>query len=93
MNVKELEYYLDTISVGYNDDEASKIVDLVNEMEDYISLLKNVDTEGIDGLAYPFDIEVDFLREDIVDHILKVEDVVKNTKSHQGDYVKFVKVV
>lgn len=59
----------------------------------FVEDLNEIDTEGVEPLIYPYDIETSFLREDESIHIINREDALKNAK-HVKDYqIQVPKVV
>ena len=59
----------------------------------HVAVLEKIDTEGKEPLAYPYEIETSFLREDEPVDVISCEDVLKNAKSVQDDQIKVPKVV
>ncbi len=56
-------------------------------------LLKLLILRGIEPLAFPYEIETTFLREDVADHIISREDALKNAHDVQENQIKVPKVV
>lgn len=76
-----------------SDDEVD---DLVNEYEVFmaqVKALEAIDTSGIEPLAYPYEIETTYLREDIPTDIISNSDVLKNAGSVEDGQIKVPKVV
>ena len=59
----------------------------------HVQALEAIDTEGIEPLAFPYEIETTFLREDVADHIISREDALKNAHDVQENQIKVPKVV
>ena len=59
----------------------------------HVAVLEKIDTEGVDPLAYPYEIETAFLREDEPVDIISREDVLKNAKCVEDNQIKVPKVV
>ena len=58
-----------------------------------VSVLEKIDTTGVEPLAYPYEIETSFLREDNPVDVISLEDVLANAKSVQENQIKVPKVV
>lgn len=58
-----------------------------------IKQLQEIDTEGVEPMVYPFEQEVQYLREDVVEHVISQEDALCNVKEVSLGHVKLPKVV
>lgn len=58
-----------------------------------VSMLQDIDVDGVEVMSYPFAEETSWLREDVVDHTLDQELAFKNAPRINGDYFEIVKVV
>ena len=58
-----------------------------------IKQLQEIDTEGVEPMVYPFEQEVPYLREDVVEHVISQEDALCNVKEVSLGHVKLPKVV
>lgn len=63
--------------------------DLTKQME----LLDKIDTTHIEAMAYPFEEETQFLREDCVNHTLTQEEALANAPKVSGGQIVVPKVV
>lgn len=69
---------------------------LVQEYEvfmHHVEVLNHIDTTDVEVLAYPYEIETTFLREDEVTNVKEVSEVLKNAPSIQDNQIKMPKVV
>lgn len=69
---------------------------LVKEYElfmHYVDVLNEIDTTDVEIMAYPYEIETSFLREDEPNNVKPVEEVLKNAPSVQENQIKMPKVV
>ncbi len=69
---------------------------LVKEYEVFMShveVLDKIDTTGVEIMAYPYEIETTFLREDEPNHVVSVEDVLKNAPSQENQQINMPTVV
>lgn len=94
MDKEEMLKKLGLKTMFYISDE--EMPDLVEEYEifmNHVRVLESIDTEGVEPLAYPYEIETSFLREDDPNDVISREDVLKNAKSVQENQIKVPKVV
>lgn len=76
-----------------SDAEMAELVDEYDVFMNHVAVLEEIDTEGIEPLAYPYEIETIFLREDEPVDIISLEDALSNAKSVQDNQIKVPKVV
>ena len=76
-----------------NDEEAQ---DIKNEFDVLISqmrLLEKIDTDNIEPMVYPFETANHFLREDVVENVLPIKEVLKNAPKEKNGFFVTQKVV
>ena len=71
--------------------EMPELVDEYDIFMNHVAVLEEIDTEGIEPLAYQ--IETTFLRDDEPIDIISLEDALSNAKSVQENQIKVPKVV
>lgn len=76
-----------------SDEEMPELVEEYEIFMNHVSVLEKIDTAGKAPLAYPYEIETSFLREDEPIDVISQEDVLKNAKSVQDNQIKVPKVV
>ena len=76
-----------------SDVEMPELVDEYDIFMNHVAVLEEIDTEGIEPLAYPYEIETTFLRDDEPIDIISLEDALSNAKSVQENQIKVPKVV
>lgn len=76
-----------------SDGEMPELVDEYDIFMNHVAVLGEIDTEGIEPLAYPYEIETTFLRDDEPIDIISLEDALSNAKSVQENQIKVPKVV
>lgn len=76
-----------------SDDEMPALIEEYNMFMNYVQFLESIDTQDVEPLAFPYEVETTFLREDEVSHIISREDALKNAKSVQDYQIKVPKVV
>lgn len=93
MEKSKILEYLDEWYYTANEEELVHIIDFVSGVEADLQYFDKIDTTGIEPAHWAFDVEVDYLREDVVNHLLSNEEALANAASTQDGYVKYVKVV
>ena len=73
--------------------EMPELVDEYDIFMNHVAVLEEIDTEGIEPLAYPYEIETTFLRDDEPIDIISLEDALSNAKSVQENQITVPKVV
>jgi aspartyl-tRNA(Asn)/glutamyl-tRNA(Gln) amidotransferase subunit C len=76
-----------------SDEEAQLIVDEFELLDKQLSILNEIDTEGVEEMIYPFDVETSFLREDEVSHVLDKELALSNATKVKEGHIVVPKVV
>ena len=76
-----------------SDGEMPELVDEYDIFMNHVAVSEEIDTEGIEPLAYPYEIETTFLRDDEPIDIISLEDALSNAKSVQENQIKVPKVV
>ncbi|MCD7949408.1 MAG: Asp-tRNA(Asn)/Glu-tRNA(Gln) amidotransferase subunit GatC [Erysipelotrichaceae bacterium] len=76
-----------------SDEEMPALVEEYNIFMSHVKALEAIDTSNVEPLAFPYEIETTFLREDIADHTISREDALKNTKCVKDNQIKVPKVV
>ena len=76
-----------------SDDEMPALIEEYNMFMNHVQFLESIDTQDVEPLAFPYEVETTFLREDEVSHIISREDALKNAKSIQDYQIKVPRVV
>lgn len=76
-----------------SDEEMPELIEEYDIFMNHVAVLEKIDTKGKEPLAYPYEIETSFLREDEPVDVISREDVLKNAKSVQDNQIKVPKVV
>lgn len=69
---------------------------LVKEYEvfmNHVEVLEKIDTADVEIMAYPYEIETTFMRNDEVEYVISVEDALLNATSVEENQIKMPKVV
>lgn len=73
--------------------EMNEFINEYDRFMSYVDMLEKIETKGVMPLAFPYEIETSFLREDKSGIALKQEEVLKNAKSVMDGQMKVPKVV
>ncbi|MDP2814220.1 MAG: Asp-tRNA(Asn)/Glu-tRNA(Gln) amidotransferase subunit GatC [Erysipelotrichaceae bacterium] len=76
-----------------SEEEADNIIAEFDTLLKQLDLLDQIDTSNVDEMIYPFEEPTDFFREDIVDHVLPIEEVLYNAPVEEEGYFVIPKVV
>ena len=75
-----------------SDEEMPELVEEYDIFMNHVAVLEKIDTDGIEPLAYPYEIETTFLREDEANDVISREEILKNAKSVEDNQIKVPKV-
>ena len=94
INKETLKLAADKVMLSIEDVEYDS---LIVELQDIVKQLEQMDSiEGINDaepMTFPFDVKVDYLREDIPETPLPREDVLKNSRDIEDGQIRLPKVV
>lgn len=76
-----------------SDEEMPALVEEYDIFMHHVEVLEAIDTTNVEPMAYPYEIETSFLREDIPSDVISIEDALKNAKTVQENQIKVPKVV
>ena len=75
------------------DEEMKDLVEEYNVFMNHVKVLEEIDTEGVDPLAFPYEIETTYLRDDSETRVISREDALRNAKEVKDNQIKVPKVV
>lgn len=81
------------VMLKLSEEEADNIVAEFDTLLKQLDLLDQIDTTHVTEMIFPFEEPTDFFREDIVDHVLSVEDALYNAPIEEQGYFVIPKVV
>lgn len=81
------------IKFELSDEEAKDIDEEFETFSKQLAILDEIDTSSIEPMVYPFEEETSFLREDIVDHSISVEDALSNASDVKNGHFVVPRVV
>ena len=76
-----------------SDEEALDIKKEFDVLISQMRLLDKINTEQVEPMVYPFEEPTSFLREDEVEHVLELKDVLKNAPKQKNGFFVTQKVV
>ena len=93
LDVQGFKDLANQLRFSLSDAEAQDIKNEFNVLIDQMDLLNKIDTEGVEPMVYPFDEETSFMREDVADQVLPVQEVLKNAPKTKNGFFVTQKVV
>lgn len=75
------------------DEEMKDLINEYNVFMNHVQALEEIDTDGVEPLAFPYEIETTFLRDDEETRVISREDALKNAKEVKDNQIKVPKVV
>ncbi|QHX36365.1 Asp-tRNA(Asn)/Glu-tRNA(Gln) amidotransferase subunit GatC [Spiroplasma sp. BIUS-1] len=93
INLELLKELQDDVMLDLSEEELKNILKYENDILQKFEKVLSIDTEGVEELHYPFDLNKTYLREDEEISLLEKEDVLKNAPSVDGDFITITKVV
>ena len=93
LDVQGFKDLANQLRFSLSDAEAQDIKNEFDVLIDQMDLLNKIDTEGVEPMVYPFVEETKFMREDVADQVLPVQEVVKNAPKTKNGFFVTQKVV
>lgn len=94
MNEEELLKQLaKDVRLAVPDEDMPSLLQVYHTFLEQVACLEKIQTEGVEPLVFPFDIEIHELREDDVQEVFDVQDVLKNAKNTKENQILVFKVV
>ena len=93
LDVQGFKDLANQLRFSLSDAEAQDINNEFDVLIDQMDLLNKIDTEGIEPMVYPFDEETSYMREDVADQVLPVQEVLKNAPKTKNGFFVTQKVV
>ncbi|MCO6473406.1 MAG: Asp-tRNA(Asn)/Glu-tRNA(Gln) amidotransferase subunit GatC [Melioribacteraceae bacterium] len=88
----EIEYIAELARLKFSDDELESLTLDMNRILDYMDKLNELDTENVEPLSHPLELENVF-REDKIGKSISAEDALKNSFSRSDKYFTVPKVI
>lgn len=81
------------IMIDLSDEEMQSLEKDFEVMKKQLDALDEINTDNIEPMVFPFEVETSYLREDEVDVVLSKEDVLKNAPESREGQIVVPKVV
>lgn len=75
------------------DEEMPALLEEYEVFMNHVKALEAIDTTDVEPLAFPYEVETTYLRDDETTHTIDREDALKNAQCTQDNQVKVPKVV
>ena len=82
-----------SIYLDFNDEELKVVESEFEKFLKQVEILDLIDTDDVEMMHYPFELNENDLRDDSVSSALEVSEVIANASESKDDMVKIVKVV
>ncbi|MFS8541018.1 MAG: Asp-tRNA(Asn)/Glu-tRNA(Gln) amidotransferase subunit GatC [Tissierellales bacterium] len=89
---KDVIHIADLAKLDFSEEELEKFADEFSKILEYVSQLREVDTEGIEP-TFSISAKIQPLREDVVKPSLPKEEVLKNAPEEQYGYFKLPRMI
>ena len=93
MEIKEIKDLAKRIMFEVSDEDALKIAKDFETFNKQLAILDEIDTQNVEEMIYPFDVETTYLREDVVSHVISKEDALANATKVKEGHITVPKVV
>ena len=93
MEKEEIKALANNLLMDLSDEEAEDIRLEFIKLDEMLAFFEQIDTEGIEDMVYPYDVETEFFSEDEVSNCLSQEDAVANAARVISGHVVVPKVV
>jgi aspartyl-tRNA(Asn)/glutamyl-tRNA(Gln) amidotransferase subunit C len=89
---EDVIHIADLAKLDFSEEELEKFADEFSKILEYVSQLREVDTEGIEP-TFSVSAKIQPLREDVVKPSLPKEEVLKNAPEEQYGYFKLPRMI
>lgn len=95
MFTKELiNDYADKLLIGLSDEECDTLLEEFDVIKENMEIINNIpNISNVEPLSFPYDIEIDDLREDVSSPSINIDDALSNCDSFIDRVVEVPKVV
>ena len=70
MEINEIKKLANDLHFELTDEEVTDILEGFDTLEKQLAFFEQINTDGVEEMIYPLDVETSFLREDIEGHVL-----------------------
>ena len=93
MDKAKVQELANDLMFSVNDDEIKDIIKEFESLDKMISFFDSINTDNVEEMVYPLDVETTYLREDKEDHKISQEDALANVKKTKQGHILVPKVV
>lgn len=88
MNKEKVKELANDLMFNVSDEESSDIIKEFDNLEKLLAFFDSINTDGVEEMVYPLDIETVYLREDEESNTISQEEALANVKkSKQGHFL------
>ena len=81
------------VKLSVLDENMDTFIEAYHQFLKQVQSLEGIQTEGVEPLVFPFEVETSFLREDSIQDVMRREDILKNAKHIKNQQIQIPKVV
>ena len=81
------------VKLSVLDENMDAFIEAYHQFLKQVQSLESIQTEGVEHLVFPFEVETSFLREDSIQDVMHREDILKNAKHIKNQQIQIPKVV
>ena len=93
MDKAKVQELANDLMFSVNDDEIKEIIKEFESLDKMISFFDSINTDNVEEMVYPLDVETTYLREDKEDNKISQEDALANVKKTKQGHILVPKVV
>ena len=93
MDKAKVQELANDLMFSVNDDEIKDIINEFESLEKMISFFDSINTDKVEEMIYPLDVETTYLREDKEDNKISQEEALANVKKTKQGHILVPKVV
>lgn len=81
------------VKLSVLDENMDTFIEAYHQFLKQVQSLESIQTEDVEPLVFPFEVETSFLREDSIQDVMRREDILKNAKHIKNQQIQIPKVV
>ena len=93
MDKAKVQELANDLMFSVNDDEIKDIINEFESLDKMISFFDSINTDNVEEMVYPLDVETTYLREDKEDNKISQEEALANVKKTKQGHILVPKVV
>ena len=93
MDKAKVQELANDLMFSVNDDEIKDIINEFESLDKMISFFDSINTDKVEEMVYPLDVETTYLREDKEDNKISQEEALANVKKTKQGHILVPKVV